>query len=202
MQPTILKPDQRLMNKYLLMLAFWGLLILAGSILFGVLIGLDAAGASGAMIGLFWAIGLNLLWILPCLLVLAPYVRSLQYEIHADEVIVRAGIITKSVKHVPFRTVTNLKTSQGPFDRIFKLGTLDIQTAGMSGQSGAEEKLTGLPNFIEVYEQVAQALRRYRQAMAPTGSESDAALPCTDEGSLQAILQELRLIRRSLKEDE
>jgi len=200
MQTTILKPDHRLQNKYLLMLAFWGTLILAGSILFAVLIGLDSAGARGAIVGLAWSFGLNLLWILPCLLVLAPYVHSLQYEIHADEVIVRAGIITKSVKHVPFRTVTNLKTSQGPFDRIFKLGTLDIQTAGMSGQSGAEEKLAGLPNYVEVYEQVAQALRRYRQAMAPTGGESEP-IATNGDASLQAILQELHLIRHSMEEN-
>lgn len=200
MQPTILRPDQRLLKKFLVMLAFWGVLSLAGTILFAMLIGMDADGTHGAMLGLYWALGLNVLWILPCLLLLAPYVRSLQYEIHADEVIVRAGIITKSVKHVPFRTVTNLKTSQGPFDRIFKLGTLDIQTAGMSGQSGAEEKLAGLPNYVEVYEQVAQALRRYRQAMAPTGGESDI-VPTNGDDSLQAILQELRLIRRSLEDD-
>ena len=132
--------------------------------------------------------------------VTAPYVNSLQYEIHEDEVIVRGGIITKSVKHVPFRTVTNLRTSQGPFDRLFGLGTLDIQTAGMSGQTGAEEKLSGLPNFVEIYDQVAQALRRYRQAMGPTASEDEPVMNA--EASLQAILQELRAIRSSLEKDE
>jgi membrane protein YdbS with pleckstrin-like domain len=200
MQTMILKPDQRLRNKYYLMLAIWGGIILGLSILFAVLIGRDAGGAEGGRIGLYWALGLNLLWILPLALVAAPYVNSLQYEIHEDEVIVRGGIITKSVKHVPFRTVTNLRTSQGPFDRLFGLGTLDIQTAGMSGQTGAEEKLSGLPNFVEIYDRVAQALRRYRQAMGPTASEDEPMMNA--EASLQAILQELRAIRSSLEKDE
>jgi membrane protein YdbS with pleckstrin-like domain len=199
MQPTILKPARRLRSKYYLMLAVWGGLILAVSILFAMLIGRDVGAARGAWIGLYWALGLNLLWILPTILVITPYVNSLQYEIHPEEVIVRGGVITKSVKHVPFRTVTNLKTSQGPFDRLFALGTLDIQTAGMSGQSGAEEKLAGLPNFVEVYDQVAQALRRYRQAMAPTGGEEEPI--AGEEAPLGAILNEVRAIRGMLEAD-
>jgi uncharacterized membrane protein YdbT with pleckstrin-like domain len=119
------------------------------------------------------------------------------YEIQDDEVIVHVGIWTKSVKHVPFRTVTNLKVNRDIFDRwFFDLGSLNVQTAGMSGQTGAEESLLGLPNVQEIYELVRSRLRRYRGAMGPTaaGEESE---PGVD--SLAAILTEVKAIRAAVE---
>ena len=59
-----------------------------------------------------------------------------------EQVIVRQGVLTRAVKHVPYRTVTNITVKRGVIDRWLGLGTLDIQTAGMSGNTGAE--VTGL----------------------------------------------------------
>lgn len=173
--PTVLfRPDIKFRHKLFLTTGVSGVIALAGCIALGILIGalLEARQgvAGGAFVGFIVAVLINLAWLIPALLIIPPYYRSLQYEIHDDEVIVRAGVITKTVKHVPFRTVTNLEVSQGPFDRLLGIGTLKIHTAGMSGSSGAEEGLRGLPNFQEVYDQVAAALRRYRGPMAPTQS--------------------------------
>ena len=69
---------------------------------------------------------------------MAAILKALGYEVQDDEVIVRVGIITHSVKHVPYRTVTNITVSRDILDRwFFGLGSLHIQTAGMSGKSGA-----------------------------------------------------------------
>ena len=126
-----------------------------------------------------------------------PYTRSLKYEIRDDEIIVHVGIITKSVKHVPFRTVTNIKINRGLLDRyVFNMGTLNIQTAGMSGSTGAEESLVGLENVEEIYNIVATELRKFRGAMSPTGSEDIVAV--SGDGTLIEILGELREIRKSL----
>jgi len=168
MSTVLFRPDIKFRHKLFLNTGLGGVIALAGSIALGIWIGTKNGGAGGASIGFIVAVLINVAWLVPALLVIPPYYRSLQYEIHDDEVIVRAGVITKTVKHVPFRTVTNLEVKQGPFDRLFGIGTLNIQTAGMSGQSGAEESLRGLPNFQEVYDQVVAALRRYRGAMAPT----------------------------------
>ncbi len=130
-----------------------------------------------------------------------PYFRSLHYEVQEDEVIVQVGVITHSVKHVPYRTVTNITVSRDILDRwLFNLGTLTIQTAGMSGQTGAEEKLVGLEDVQEVYELVVTALRRYRGAMAPTGAEEEAEMRPTETGG--ALLQEVRAIRELLERGE
>jgi membrane protein YdbS with pleckstrin-like domain len=132
----------------------------------------------------------------------APYYRSLRYEIHDDEVIVHVGIITKSVKHVPFRTVTNVTIKRGILDRwFFGLGTLNIQTAGMSGTQGAEESLEGLPNVQEVYDMVATELRRFRGSMPPTaaGLEAEPA-GAPANGTLKQLLAEVQSIRHALED--
>jgi len=194
---VVFRPDVKYRHKLFLITGLVGVIVLVASLALGIAIGADVGGSAGALTGAIIAVAVNLLWIVPTLLLIPPYYRSLRYEIHEDEVIVYAGAITKSVKHVPFRTVTNLKVMQGPLDRLFGIGTLNIQTAGMSGQTGAEESLVGLPNFQEVYEQVAEALRRFRGAMAPTQAEAEPA--SADENLLAAILDELRAIRKTLE---
>ena len=152
----------------------------------------------GPALGVVLSVAVNLILLVAPLLFVGPYYRSLRYEILDDEVIVVAGILTKSVKHVPYRTVTNLKVTRGPIDRLFGLGSLAIQTAGMSGTTGAEENLVGLRDVQEVYEEVAARLRRYRSAMAADqaseGAESLPA-PAMDGVLLSEILDELRAIR-------
>ncbi|MHA2079759.1 MAG: PH domain-containing protein [Candidatus Thorarchaeota archaeon] len=44
----------------------------------------------------------------------------------------RKGIIQITQRHVPFRTVTNLRTRRGIFDRLFGIGTIQIETAAKS----------------------------------------------------------------------
>jgi membrane protein YdbS with pleckstrin-like domain len=136
---------------------------------------------------LFWLVGMILS---------VPYFRSLRYEVLEDEVIVHVGIITHSVKHVPYRTVTNITVKRDILDRwIFKLGSLNIQTAGMSGQSGAEEKLVGMENVQEIYEIVVSELRRFRGVMPATAGQGE---PLPDVNA--AMLEEVQAIRKLLEE--
>lgn len=132
----------------------------------------------------------------------AAYVRRLRYEILDDEVIVHAGIITKSVKHVPFRAVTNLKITRGPIERIFGLGTLHIETAGLSGQNtGAEGTLTGLGDVEAVYDVVAEKLHRFRSALAPTQAGNDIPPNGHEAELLAALLAEVSAIRDRLDDE-
>jgi len=193
MNQISLQPNIRYMYKLIVGTLILGVLVIVFSGWLGFVIGREEAGVSGSSRGLLIGSLVNLIWLLPMLAIIPAYYRSLKYEIRRDEVIVKAGVITKSVKHVPFRTVTNLKTKQDPLDRLFGLGTLNVQTAGMSGQSGAEESLVGLPIFEDVYDQVAGALRRFRGSMAPTQTEEE--FERDEREVLVAILSELRAIR-------
>ncbi len=197
MSSIILRPDQKYQTKLFLAVGLLGALIVAFSVVLAVLIGNEEGGQEGVQTGLTIAVLANLVWLVPSFLLVPFYYRSLRYEIQEDEVIVRVGVITRSVKHVPFRTVTNLEVKRDPLDRMLGIGTLKIQTAGMSGQSGAEESLVGLPSYQAVYEQVAAALRRFRGSIAPTQAEVETE----PDGAklLPAILGELRAIREVLE---
>ena len=199
MEPIVIHPNRRLITKFVL---FWLSLfiVIAG---FCGLIGLIISAENDhGMQGLLIGVGVNLVWLIPALLLAEPYYETFQYEIQDDEVIVRAGIITHSVKHVPYRTITNLEVRRDPFDRLLGFGALRIQTAGMSGQSGAEETLSGLPNVDDVYQTVVAALRRYRGALPPTQAGEEitgaAADLLSQTDALAAILQEVRAIRAAL----
>jgi membrane protein YdbS with pleckstrin-like domain len=189
------KPTSRYLVKVYVGIAIAGLLVIAATMAFGLLI----PDRDATTVFMFFALAEAVVWIL-ALALAYPYYRSLSYEVQNDEVIVRVGVIDHSVKHVPYRTVTNVTVRRDILDRwFFGLGSLHIQTAGMSGQSGAEEKLVGLPNVQEVYELVAAELRRFRGAMAPTAAEVEPE--ATSAETLTAILQELRAIRQAVQKD-
>ena len=44
----------------------------------------------------------------------------------------KKGIIQITQRHVPFRTITYVKTRRGVFDRLFGIGTIQIETATKS----------------------------------------------------------------------
>jgi len=160
-------------------------------------VGLNAGG-NWLWLGVLISIVANVAWFAPSWFLAQAYYRSLEYQIREDEVIVRAGVWTKSVKHVPYRTVTNLKVKRDILDRPLGIGTLNIQTAGMSGTTGAEESLVGLSNYETLYEQVASALRRYRGAMPATGAGEE--IPVSENTLLAQILSEVQAIRQQLEE--
>jgi membrane protein YdbS with pleckstrin-like domain len=201
MQTKTFKPSPKYLGKLRLNITIVALLILAGSILLGWLMSFDKSiGTSGFRIVVIVTAVADAIWWVPAMLLTGPYYRSLSYEVQDDEVIVRAGIWTKSVKHVPYRTVTNLTVKRDILDRwLFGLGTLNIQTAGMSGQTGAEESLVGLPNVQEVYEIVVTELRRFRGGMAPTAAEVEGEPAVAN--ALNAILAEVRAIRQAMATD-
>ena len=200
MQTRSFNPSPQYLTKLRLVITLVALLILAGGVLLGWLLSTDPKiGASGARTAVIVVGIADVIWWVPALILTGPYYRSLAYEVQDDEVIVRAGIWTKSVKHVPYRTVTNLTVKRDILDRWLGIGALNIQTAGMSGTTGAEEKLVGLTNVQEVYEIVVTELRRFRGSMAPTAAGVEGEPAVASINTLSAILTEVRAIRRALE---
>ena len=191
------KPSIGYLKKLRVIFSIVALLVAACGYIFGLLIGIEHGPYVANIIFLVF-LAVDLAWWIPALILAGFYYRSLSYEIQDDEVIVRAGIVTKSVKHVPYRTVTNITVNRGILDRyVFNIGSLNIQTAGMSGTTGAEESLVGLTDVQEIYETVVMKLRSFRGAMAPTGAEVDIA-PAEGSGTvLRAMLDELKAIRKN-----
>ena len=195
MSTQTFKPSRKYRLKQQITFTVIALLVIVGGSLLAIPIGLEE-GPGASLITMIVVGGLDVLWWVPAMFLADPYYRSLSYEIEDDQVIVHVGIWTRSVKHVPYRTVTNITVKRDVIDRMLGLGTLEIQTAGMSGSSGgAEQSLVGLEDPQAVYDLVARALGRFRSAMAPTAAEADE-----EQGAgLDEILQELRAIRQLLE---
>jgi putative membrane protein len=201
MKARTVKPDLKYLFRMRLIFTVVALAIVAGGVLFGVLLGVTGELRPGGVLVLVLVdVALAGIWWLVTMILSGPYYHSLRYEVQDDEVVVNVGIWTKSVKHVPYRTVTNIQVKRDVVDRLLGIGTLNIQTAGMSGQKGAEERLVGLSNVQEVYERVAEELRRFRGGMAPTQADVDAEPGVPLPEGLGAILDEVRAIRKSLEE--
>jgi hypothetical protein len=156
-----------------------------------------------------WTLAINLIWFVPALVALPPYVRSIEYSVKSEsgdtmpEIYSKKGIITITRKHVPFRTITNISSRAGPFDRLFKIGSVHIETAGYSGssQKGPEEKLSGIVFYEEVRDFILKELRKFKEPYV-IGTEvvhpTEEPVPRM-EGLDDEILVTLREIRDILK---
>jgi membrane protein YdbS with pleckstrin-like domain len=126
----------------------------------------------------YWTIGLNLIWFVPLIIWIPFYFRTLEYSVKAEsgetmpEVYVKKGVFTITRKHVPFRTITNISSRAGIFDRVFGIGSVHIETAGYSGtkSTGPEEKLEGVVFYEEVRDFILNELRRFKYPYV-TGTE-------------------------------
>ncbi|MFW9905458.1 MAG: PH domain-containing protein [Candidatus Thorarchaeota archaeon] len=152
-----------------------------------------------------WYFILSIILMLLTAILVVYYVRNIEYVIEETEVIVKKGIINKTIKHVPFRTITNVSSRYGIYDRIFGIGTCEIETAGKSGQqTGPEEKIEGIKNFREVRDAVLNELRRFRGQYTTT-TEVEQPIRYGDlSGDIvfqKELLDELRQIKKVLSED-
>jgi len=199
MIPMTITPNHRLLAKFRMTVWLSFLFFVLIFMPIGVGIGAGVEGWRGANIGALVIVVINLIWLPIALWSVDRYYESLRYEIQEDEIIVNVGIWTRTVKHVPFRTITNIAIKRDPLDRFFfNLGTLEIQTAGANApQGGAEEALLGLVDYEGVYETVAEALRRYRTLpMSPNQASTEGAM--LPNGAVSELLTEVRSIRELL----
>jgi membrane protein YdbS with pleckstrin-like domain len=157
----------------------------------------------------FWTIIANLIWLVPAFVLTPKYIESIEYSVKAEsgetmpEIYVKKGILTITRKHVPFRTITNIESKAGPFDRLFGIGNISIETAGYSGNqtTGPEEKLEGILFYEEVRDYILNELRRFR---APYTIGTEVVQPGEEkvprrEGLDDEILITIREIRDLLR---
>ncbi len=116
------------------------------------------------------------------------YVSRIEYSVLGwsgdvmPEIYTRKGIINITKKHVPFRTIVNVRTRKGIFDRLFGIGTVLIETAGGSTgvqatgivtillqrlRSEAVEKVEGIKFHEELRDFILREMRMFGRK-APT----------------------------------
>lgn len=84
----------------------------------------------------------NAVWIVPLYFILAVILfliyrlsfKKRGYAVRTHDVIYKSGIIAESTTIVPLNRIQHIELNEGIFSRIFKLGSLQVFTAG--GQSG------------------------------------------------------------------
>ncbi|MHA2363261.1 MAG: PH domain-containing protein [Candidatus Hodarchaeales archaeon] len=120
-------------------------------------------------LGIYILIFISLLFLIPIRILINHYVHSFEYLVHGHEVVVKKGLLNKTEKHVPFRNVTHIKTRYGIFDRLFGIGTIEIQTAGVKGKSRKpEEKIEGIVVYREVAYYILNQIKRIEHTTKET----------------------------------
>ncbi|MFX0183335.1 MAG: PH domain-containing protein [Candidatus Hodarchaeota archaeon] len=203
-----IKPHRRLLWKYLtIILLLWLMIIILiftiSFIVFTGLMGLDQdlkERLTGVLdLFILICVGFSSIVFLPILIVIPFYVKSMEFIVHGNEVVVKKGLVNRTVKHCPYRNIVNISTTAGPLDRIFGIGCVNIETAGKSGLiDEPEEKLEGLYLYHEIRDYILRRLRVYQSTQ--TGQKLSVDIP-TDRESLQReTIRILKEIRDLLKE--
>jgi len=55
---------------------------------------------------------------------------TLRYDLTAEHVVVREGLVFKSIRHIPFSRIQNIDTTQNPLHRLFGVAEVRLETAG------------------------------------------------------------------------
>ncbi|MHA2331512.1 MAG: PH domain-containing protein [Candidatus Hodarchaeales archaeon] len=164
---------------------------------------------------IIWAIGLMTVLIvsIPVLVYSAigvPWlVKTLSYEITDEALVVRRGRLTKVEIFVPYRTMTNIGMTRGPFDRLFNIGHLSIETAGMalaiSGKIGVDQYIEGLEESVlqDVYNYIYSQMRKLKSTYSTTTEDfTETSIGDGKEGELSGLIRhltdEIRELRKAI----
>lgn len=139
---------------------------------------------------------LGLILVILIQLYLLAYIKTLRYELSSDDLRLESGVFWKRKKVIPFHKITNLNTLQGPFERRFRLGHLNVQTAGHGANTGPEGKLVGLKDFDRIKEEVMQKVRLVKSEAA---SIEDRPTERTQQELLKEMLKVLSRIEKNLQ---
>jgi len=139
---------------------------------------------------------LGLILVILIQLYLLAYIKTLRYELSSDDLRLEGGVFWKRRKVIPFHKITNLNTLQGPFERRFGLGHLNVQTAGHGANTGPEGKLVGLEDFDRIKEGVMQKVRLVKSEATAT---EDRPREHTQQELLKEMLEVLSRIEKNLQ---
>jgi len=140
-----------------------------------------------------------LILMMPILLWMPAFYRSLEYVIDIDCVRMKKGVFWRKRVTVPYPKITNVDVTQGPVQRMFNIGTMHVQTAGAGGPQGrqAELKLLGVRDLDGLKDTIMERVRGYtisrpKDVKKEVAEESDSEI-------LRHILKELTSIRGMLE---
>jgi len=190
MEPIWVKPEK---EQKTLWFVGWGIPFILGLALWVVLLfTVDKLIFGLCVVG--W-----LILMMPILLWMPAFYRSLEYVIDIDCVWMKKGVFWRKRVTVPYPKITNVDVTQGPVQRMFNIGTMHVQTAGAGGPQGrqAELKLLGVRDLDGLKDTIMERVRGYtisrpKDVKKEVAEESDSEI-------LRHILKELTSIRGMLE---
>ena len=154
MEPILVKPEKELKTlwfvgwavPFVLGLALWVILLFTtDKLIFGL-----------CVVG--W-----LVLMVPILLWIPAFYRSLEYIVDSDSVKMKKGVFWRKHVIVPYPKITNVDVTQGPVQRMLNIGTIHVQTAGAGGTQGAQAELTllGVRDLEGLKDTIMERVRGY-----------------------------------------
>jgi len=192
MENLIIKPDRGELAIWFLMLAIFSLPILVACIVLALTV--QPLVFSLLIVGLFLFILFFVFW-------LPAYFKSLEYAIEEEAVRGKKGVFWRRHVTVPYTKITNVDVSQGPVQRLYKIGTVHVQTAGAGGQQGARAELLilGVKDLNEIKNAIMKRVVGHVAIGAMDTTETPPAM--TDSNTMKSILEEVTSIRKLLEKE-
>ena len=122
----------RLATARMVVLGVWAVVLLVPAVTVAALVGVVWVWALPAVLALL------LLWIA---LLVHRQVRALRYAERADDLLIRRGILLRSLVVVPYGRMQFVDVSSGPLARRFGIATVQLHTAA----PGTDATIPGLP---------------------------------------------------------
>ena len=187
---TSLRPDKLYLKKYVYFLLLITVIVYIFFIPFCLIILGEID--SGSLVFIFGSIG----WLFLCFFILffsKLWINNLSYIIKDSSITIYKGIFTKIEQNIPDNKVTDFVLYRDLFDRFLGIGSIKVQTAGASGQSGFEGVLYGILDYEEVHANLREKL-----VSTQTSNESVKSTNVSNETVLVDILSELKDINKKL----
>ncbi len=193
MSETVLRPERATIPAWYLRWA----VIFALSII-GPILGIAFIEDQEGVMAMWVLLGCVVVPAIPAFFWIPFFWGTLKYTIRDDAVQSSGGVFFRKRITVPYTKVTNVDIYQGPIERMFGVGRLGLQTAGMSGQSGSELILRGVRDLTATRDLVYAKVRHHQ--MAADGETAGGSLNPAESHLLKMIHRELAQIRELLSE--
>jgi len=187
---TSLRPDKLYLKKYVYFILLVTVIIYIFFVPFCLIILKE--GGPGLFILFLGTVGWLALGAI-ILLFSKLWIDRLSYIIKDSSITIYRGIFTKIEQNIPDNKVTDFVLYRDLFDRFLGMGSIKVQTAGASGQSGFEGVLNGILDYEKVHTNLREKL-----VSTQTSTESVKSTNVSNETVLVDILSELKDINKKL----
>jgi membrane protein YdbS with pleckstrin-like domain len=102
----------------------------------------------------------DIIWYLPALKMVQSTYRARCYQFDEDEIIIKTGWWTESVRHIPLSSVISFDMRWDRLDRWLEIGTLEVYLVSRRHVNGSRIRLTGLSDVKTVAQLASMLLKR------------------------------------------